>query len=74
MTQPKRLAVASEVATMDLVRSHGIPVPQIYGNSTEADNPVGIEYILMEKIGGKALGDVWFTLSQRTESKSCQAL
>lgn len=69
MTQPKRLAVASEVATMDLVRSHGIPVPQIYGKSTEADNPVGVEYILMEKIGGKALGDVWFTLSQKDRIK-----
>lgn len=28
-TQPKRLAVASEVAAMDLARSHAIPVPKI---------------------------------------------
>jgi hypothetical protein len=43
MTQPKHLAVASEVATMDLVRSHGLPVPQVYGYSTDAGNPVGVE-------------------------------
>jgi hypothetical protein len=69
MMQPKRLAVASEVATMDLVRSHGHPVPQVYGYSTDADNPVGVEYILMEKSRGKALGDVWFTLSQNDRIK-----
>lgn len=57
-TQPKRLAVASEVATMALVRSHGIPVPVIYGYSTNINNPVGAEYILMEKVKGKSLGDV----------------
>lgn len=68
-TQPKRLAVASEVATMDLVRNHGIPVPKIYGYSTNVDNPVGAEYILMEKAKGKSLGDVWFTLSQKDRIK-----
>jgi aminoglycoside phosphotransferase (APT) family kinase protein len=68
-TQPKRLAVASEVATMDLVRRHGIPVPVIYGYSTNMDNPIGAEYILMEKVQGKALGDVWFTLSQKDRIK-----
>jgi hypothetical protein len=65
MTQPKRHAVASEVATMDLVRSHGLPVPQIYGYSTDADKPVGAEHTLMEKSRGKAPCDVWFTLSQK---------
>lgn len=68
-TQPKRLAVASEVATMTLVRSHDIPVPVIYGYSTNNDNPVGAEYILMEKVKGKSLGDVWFTLSQKDKIK-----
>lgn len=68
-TQPKRLAVASEVATMTLIRSHGIPVPVIYGYSTNIDSPVGAEYILMEKVKGKSLGDVWFTLSQKDRIK-----
>lgn len=69
LTQPKRLAVASEVATMDLVRSHGIPVPLVYGYSTNIDNPVGAEYILMEKVQGKSLGDVWFELSPKDRIK-----
>ena len=65
IAQPKQLAVASEVATTDLVRSHALPVSQVYGYSIQADNPAGVEYILMEKSRGKALGDVWHTLSQK---------
>lgn len=62
-TRPKSLATASEVATIDLARSHGIPTPLIYGYSADADNPVGAEYILMEKLSGRCLGDIWFDLS-----------
>ncbi|KAG9200433.1 Phosphotransferase enzyme [Epicoccum nigrum] len=29
-TEPKQLVIASEVATMDFLRMHGIPVPKIY--------------------------------------------
>ena len=54
---------------MTLVRNHGIPVPVIYGYSTNTNNPVGAEYILMEKAEGRPLGDVWFTLSQRDRIK-----
>lgn len=68
-TQPKRLAVASEVTTMDLVRSQGIPVPQIYGYSADENNLVGAEYILMEKVKGRLLGDIWFTMSERDRIK-----
>lgn len=73
-TQSKRLAVASEVATMDLVPSHGVPVPQIFGYSTDIDNPVGVEYILMGKVKGKSLGDVWFTISQKERIKLLSGL
>ena len=56
-TAPKRLAVASEVATLDLVRSYGVAVPQVYGYDTNRSNSVGSEYIIMEKIGGNELGN-----------------
>jgi aminoglycoside phosphotransferase (APT) family kinase protein len=61
-TLPKQYAVASEVATMDLVRSHGIPVPRIYGYSITADNPVSSEYIIMEKVAGDEIGHSWPSL------------
>ncbi|KAF1953419.1 hypothetical protein CC80DRAFT_569370 [Byssothecium circinans] len=51
---------ASEVATMDYVRNVlGIPAPQVYSWSSSTDNPVGAEYILMERSGGVELGKIW---------------
>lgn len=64
-TQPKRLATASEVATMALIRGHGVPVPQVYTYSTNSGNPVGSEYIIMEKAPGRRLGDIWFEMSDK---------
>ncbi|KAJ5562716.1 hypothetical protein N7535_002839 [Penicillium sp. DV-2018c] len=64
-TEPKSLVVASEVATIDFLRSHGIPVPEIFGYSAVADNPAGTEYIFMELVQGQNLGDIWYTLSEQ---------
>lgn len=64
-TLPKRYAVASEVATLDLVRSYGIPVPRVYDYSLNSDNPVGCEYILMEKMAGTEIGHTWYNLSMQ---------
>lgn len=61
---PGRFAVASEVATMDFVRAHGIPTSQILGYAT-SENPVGSKYILMEKPSGRPIGDEWFDISEQ---------
>ena len=37
----------------------GIPAPRIYGWSSSTDNPVGAEYILMQRSGGMELGKIW---------------
>lgn len=65
ITEPRQLVIASEVATMDFLRSHGIPVPQIYSYSAASDNPAGTEYIFMELIRGTNLGDIWFDLGEK---------
>jgi hypothetical protein len=67
-TVPRRLAVASEVATLAFVRAHGIPAPRVLGYSVDA-NAVGAEYILMEKLPGRPLGDAWFELSEHERLK-----
>jgi hypothetical protein len=64
MTEPKHLLVASEVATMDYLRSHGIPTPEIYGYATTPHNPAGTEHIFMEFNRGINLGDIWFELGE----------
>jgi hypothetical protein len=63
-TKPNQLAIASEVATLDLVRACGIPVPKVLCYSTDADNPVGAEFIIMEKLPGRPIGDRWFDLTE----------
>ncbi|PIG69616.1 mitochondrial protein Fmp29 [Aspergillus arachidicola] len=51
---------ASEVATMDFLRNVlNLPVPQVYAwSSRVTGNPVGAEYILMEKQTGVMLSDI----------------
>lgn len=57
---PAFKTTASEVATMDFVRTIlGIPVPEVFAWSAEADNPVGAEYIVMEEAVGTQLGELW---------------
>ncbi|KIW25405.1 uncharacterized protein PV07_08582 [Cladophialophora immunda] len=60
---PKRSAVATEVATMDLIRSYSLTVPRVYGYSATSKTPVASEYIIMEKIGGKEIGHIRYDLS-----------
>jgi len=63
-TVPKYYAVASEVATMEFLRSSGLPVPQVYGYSPASDNAAKTEYIFMEFMRGTKLGDVWLELGE----------
>lgn len=58
-----RYVVASEVATMEYLRAHGIPVPKIYDYATTSKNAAGTEYIFMELIRGSKLSDMWPGLS-----------
>jgi hypothetical protein len=63
--EPKRLVIASEVATMDFLRSHGIPVPEVYDYSATPENAAGTEYLFMELVSGTNLGDVWHDLPEK---------
>jgi len=56
---PAHFVTASEVATMEFVRNLGVPVPKVLSWSSNADNPVGAEYIIMEKAQGIQLQEVW---------------
>lgn len=67
VTEPKTLLIANEVATMDFLRSHGFPIPKVFGYSTVADNPAGTEYIFMELVTGTNLGEIWFDLSEQEQ-------
>ncbi|TDL19833.1 protein kinase subdomain-containing protein PKL CAK Fmp29 [Rickenella mellea] len=63
-TVPKYFAVASEVATMAVLRSFGLPVPAVYGYSPSPNNAAGTEYIFMEFVRGTKLSDIWSDLGE----------
>ena len=65
VTEPKDVLLASEVATMDYLRSRAIPVPKVYGYSTTSNNPAGTEYIFMGMMRGTNLGTIWFDLGEK---------
>lgn len=64
-TVPKRLTTASEVATLDLLRCNGLPVPKVLDYSADHTNPVGAEYIVLEKLEGKPLGEIWYSMKTK---------
>ncbi|KAJ7641649.1 protein kinase subdomain-containing protein PKL/CAK/Fmp29 [Roridomyces roridus] len=63
-TIPRYFGVASEAATMAFLRSHGIPIPEVYGYSPDANNPAETEYIFTESIRGTKLVDQWFDVQE----------
>ncbi|KAL4981480.1 kinase-like domain-containing protein [Aspergillus falconensis] len=68
-TGPEHYAVASEVTTLNYLRLHGITTPKVYGWCSTRGNPVGAEYIIMEKLDGTPLGDVWFTMTPKDQHR-----
>lgn len=63
---PPHYTTASEVATMDYFHTQlGIPVPKVFAwaSRVNGENPVGAEYIIMEKAQGESLGSRWLSLS-----------
>jgi hypothetical protein len=56
--------VASEVATMDFLRSRGLPIPEMYSCSPSTDNAAETEYIFMEFVEGTTLNTIWFDLEE----------
>ncbi|KAK2757898.1 hypothetical protein FQN54_004304 [Arachnomyces sp. PD_36] len=63
---PPHFTIASEAATLEFLRTVlDLPVPKVYSWSTDStpSNPVGAEYMIMEKIQGKQLTDVWADMS-----------
>ena len=68
-TAPAHYAVASEAATLGFLRCHGVPVPKVLGYSSDNTNPVGTEYLLLEKLEGIPLSERWFTMDTKARVK-----
>ena len=54
-------ALVSEAQTMRMLKKEtSIPVPTIYAFDTSSENSVSAPFILMEKLDGRPLNDLWF--------------
>ncbi|OBT84114.1 hypothetical protein VE02_07755 [Pseudogymnoascus sp. 03VT05] len=62
-TIPRGYGVASEVATMEFLRSRGVPIPQVFDWDSSASNEVGSEYIVMERVSGRELSETWQSMT-----------
>jgi aminoglycoside phosphotransferase (APT) family kinase protein len=47
--------LGSEVATLQFLGKTKVPVPTVYDFNPDESNPIGVGYILMEKLPGKSL-------------------
>jgi len=64
ITGPPHYTTASEVATIDFLRAVlKLPVPKVLVYLTSSDNPIGVEYILMERVEGDSLSSRWLSLT-----------
>ncbi|KAG5338932.1 hypothetical protein C0989_005566 [Termitomyces sp. Mn162] len=61
---PKAYTLASEVATMNFLRSKGLPIPEIFAYSFVSNNEAQTEYLLMEYVEGTDLNEFWFDLGE----------
>ncbi|GAD91760.1 hypothetical protein PVAR5_0334 [Paecilomyces variotii No. 5] len=66
-TAPQHYTVAGEVATLDYLRLHGIRTPKVYASCSTSKKPVGSECIIMEKLDGTPLGDIWYSMTPREQ-------
>ncbi|KAE8151005.1 kinase-like domain-containing protein [Aspergillus avenaceus] len=72
---PSGYSTASEAAVLEYVRSNtSIPVSKVLAWNSDSSNPIGSEYIVMEKITGRQLVDVWGEMDQLQQFKLVQNL
>lgn len=62
-TLPLAFGIASEVATMQFLRMHGLPIPQLYAWAPSVENVVGSAYMIMAKVEGQELENTWYEMS-----------
>ncbi|KAI1565008.1 hypothetical protein PtrEW13061_011952, partial [Pyrenophora tritici-repentis] len=61
---PPKYTTAPEVAVLKFISTHtGVPVLKVLAWSSDASNPVGAEYIVMERAPGQQLFTTWSAMT-----------
>ncbi|KFZ14671.1 hypothetical protein V502_05960 [Pseudogymnoascus sp. VKM F-4520 (FW-2644)] len=72
---PPKLTTASEVAVLQYIKQNtDLPVPSVYSWSSDILNPVGAEYIVMEKAKGVQLFQRWGEMKQLSKMELIKSL
>ncbi|KAI9835514.1 MAG: hypothetical protein M1819_001965 [Sarea resinae] len=72
---PSKFCTASEVAVLTFVKTHtAIPVPGVLAWSSDANNPIGVEYIILEMVPGKQLSEAWGEMNELDQFELIQSL
>lgn len=72
---PAHYTTASEVATMHYLRTRlRMPVPEVFTYSSDPLNPVGSEYIIMEKVDGVDFFSCWVDSNIETKRNIVRSL
>ncbi|KAE8333474.1 kinase-like domain-containing protein [Aspergillus sergii] len=62
---PTSLTTAGEVGVLEYMRKYtSIPSPRVFSWSSDDSNPVGAEYIIMEKVAGVPLFEQWGKMAE----------
>ncbi|KAL1630327.1 hypothetical protein SLS56_004999 [Neofusicoccum ribis] len=65
----------SEIATMELVRKcTDIPVPKVYAFDSDGDNPIGHEWMMMDKVKGVCFKDARESMSMEQKTHLADTL
>ncbi|KAF1955304.1 hypothetical protein CC80DRAFT_364828, partial [Byssothecium circinans] len=61
-TKADKYLLQNQVALMEHIRLNcpTVPVPKVFSYSATLDNPLGVPYILMQKLEGLRAGEIWF--------------
>jgi len=66
---------AGEVATLSYIREHtSVPVPQVIAHNPTADNELGFEWILMERIPGVSMKSLWREMDMETKDRETRVV
>jgi hypothetical protein len=68
------LAYASLLIQCAVKQFTKIPVPDVLASSSQNDNPIGTEYIIMNEIQGVLLKDVWNTMTASQHIKCIESI
>lgn len=71
---PERYTVASKVATLDYLWLYEFPTPEVYAWCLIKANLVSAEYIIMEKLDGTPLGDLWYLMILKEQHKTIKQI